>query len=112
MQITIDSLVVALLMALAPETEQGPGQDRTLDGLLSNPPEQRSSRQPGGVLANDPSACRYYADPEARRKCTVRTGRMAQSGAAEPAPSYPETVIWLAPLEPRMPSTWGPGSAR
>jgi hypothetical protein len=104
MQISIDNLLVALLMVLAPEQDQGAANDRVLDSLLTT--EQRSDAPRVKAMADDPSVCRHFADPEARRKCTIRTSRMALSGAAEPAGSYPETVIWLTPAEPRMPSTW------
>ncbi|HEX2113926.1 MAG TPA: hypothetical protein VHM01_05930, partial [Alphaproteobacteria bacterium] len=100
LQISIDNLLVALLIALGPEPDQGAANDRVLDSLLSI--DQRNTRQTRfNGLADDPSACRYFADAEARRKCMIRTSRIAQSGAAEPAGSYPETLIWLAPTEPR-----------
>jgi hypothetical protein len=111
MQISIDNLLVALLIALAPEPDQGAGNDRFLDTLLMA--DQRNERQKQlNALTDDPSACRYFADVEARRKCMIRTSRMAQSGAAEPAGFYPETVIWLTPTEPRMPPVFGPNTSR
>ena len=110
MQISIDSFVVALLMALSPEPEPGAMADRMVDGALTPAPEQR--QQQLNVLVQEAAACGYFVDPEARRKCVVRTSRIVQSGAIEPGASFPETVIWLAPLEPRMPSSWGPGGPR
>jgi hypothetical protein len=108
MQITIDSLVLALLVALAPEQEPGHGNDRILDTVLTEP----QSTLPTPVNASTPSACQYFVDSEARRKCAIRTSRTDQSGAAERRTSYPETVIWLAPLEPRMPTQFGPNPQR
>ena len=103
MQMSIDGLLVALLVVLAPEQELGPGQtnDRTLAGLNVNPQVQQERRDI--ALATDVSTCRFFADAEARRKCTIRTSRKLPSGSAERDPVYPETVIWLAPTEPSMP---------
>jgi hypothetical protein len=109
MQITIDSLVLALLVALAPEQEPGHGNDRILDGMLTEPQSARPAALAG---PQPPSACQYFVDSEARRKCAIRTSRTALSGAAEPHASYPETVIWLTPLEPRMPMQFGPNPQR
>ena len=104
MQISIDNLLVALLMVLAPEQDQGAANERVLDNLLTT--EQRSEAPRVKAIADDASACRYFADAEARRKCTIRTSRMALSGAAELTGPFPETVIWLAPTQPPMPPTW------
>jgi hypothetical protein len=112
MQITIDSLIVALVLALAPEQDQGAATDRIVDSLLSGSAEQRSGQQPV-VNTSEPAACRYFADREARRKCAIRTSRLAASGSAEPDLSFPETIIWIAPAEPRMPwPPWGLGGPR
>src|SRR5262245_13820907 len=100
MQISIDGLLVALLVVLAPEQEPA-SEQRVLAGLAVDPQAQQERRD--SALTNDPSACRYFADAEARRKCAIRTARPAPSGAPLSAASYPETVIWLAPAEPSMP---------
>ena len=101
MQMSIDGLLVALLVVLGPEQEAVTTNDRTLAGLAVNPQIQQEKRDSG--LATDASSCRYFADPEARRKCAIRTSRPAQSGAAERDPDYPENTIWLTPAEPAMP---------
>lgn len=106
MQITIDSLVLALLVALSPEPDQN--GDRMIDGTFTEP---RSAQQgPLGAPPPDPSACGYFVDTEARRKCLIRTSRGARSGANEPRPT--ESVIWVTPLEPRMPFSFGPNPGR
>ena len=111
MQITIDNLLVALLIALAPEQDQGAANDRILDNLLMA--DQRNERQKQlNALVDDPSACRHFADAEARRKCMIRTSRMARAGAGESTGSHPETVIWVTPTEPRMPPVFGPNISR
>jgi hypothetical protein len=107
MQITIDSLVLALLVALSPEPDQNAANERMIDGAFTEP---RSARHgPLGPLP-DPSACSYFVDTEARRKCLIRTSRGARSGADEPLP--PESVIWVSPVEPRMPFSFGPNPIR
>jgi hypothetical protein len=100
MQISIDGLLVALLVVLAPEQEPA-NEQRVLAGLAVDPQAQQERRN--SSLTDDPSACRYFADAEAHRKCTIRTARPAAAGSAESSASYPETVIWLAPAEPSMP---------
>lgn len=101
MPTSLDSLLVALLVALGPVEQEFPAgaeNDRSLDGFrqgyhqLTVRPEQ-AGRSEGG-------ACRYFIDAQARRNCEIRTTR-ALSGAAEP--SYPSQVIYLAPSEPGMP---------
>jgi hypothetical protein len=103
MQMSIDGLLVALLVVFAPEQhEPSPGNERVLAGLVPDPQVQQERRN--SALTADPSACRFFADSEARRKCTIRTSRpAAASGSAETSSSYPESVIWMAPAEPAMP---------
>ena len=92
MPMSIDGLLVALLVVLAPDQEPS----GALDGLAFDPQAQRQAPA-------DAAACRLFVDIEARRKCTIRMSRPAASGAAEPTLSFPETVIWIAPAEPTMP---------
>lgn len=93
MQSAIDSLLVALLVALAPETES-PGE--RLNGLSSFERRDRIGAVSEAVV------CQQFADIEARRKCTIRAGRAA-SGTTGANATYPETVIWMAPIDPGMP---------
>jgi hypothetical protein len=111
MQISVDNLMVALLIVLAPEPEQG--VDRAIDSLLTAESQAGQQNQLSGA-AEDPSACRYFVDPDARRKCAIRTSRMPTpaAGVAAPTSSHPETVIWLTPNEPRMPFAFGATGAR
>jgi hypothetical protein len=108
MPMRIDSLLVALLVVVGLEPEpnaSGQSAVTTPDRQVQAPREDRASAEP-------PSVCRAYADPEARHKCTVRIGRLAASGAAEPRATYPETLIWLAPAEPPMPFKLQPNTLR
>jgi hypothetical protein len=91
---SIDGLLVALLVVLAPD--QDPNAERALDSLSADPQTQRQAPA-------DAAACRMFVDIEARRKCTIRMSRPAASGTAEPTLSFPESVIWMAPAEPTMP---------
>ena len=97
MPASVDTLLFTLAVALTPAGER---DDRILAGIANDQRIQQEREAAEG--ARDPGACRYFVDPEARRKCEVRTSRAA-SGAAEPPASYPEATIWIAPEEPRMP---------
>ena len=110
MQMSIDGLLVALLVVLGPEQEAVAASDRTLAGLGVNPQVQQEKRDSG--LATDAAACRYFADPEARRKCAIRTSRPVQSGSTERNQDYPESVIWLTPAEPAMPYKFNSNTPR
>lgn len=96
MQMSIDGLLVALLVVLAPDQE--PGAEHALAGLPVAPQAQQQNGQ-----APDTAACRIFIDPDARRKCAIRLSRPAPAGAAEPTLSFPESVIWMVPAEPAMP---------
>jgi len=110
---SVESLFVAFFIAIAPEPDAAPaalwvaGLEAEPQALPDKPkaqPERPKAQQP-----RDPEACRYYVDPEARRKCAIRADRAA-SGAAEP--SFPEGTYWLTPEEPRMPSRLPPNRQR
>lgn len=98
MQSAIDSLLVALLVALAPETDSL-GGERLNGSQFGLAPSERRAR---AGAAGEAVVCQQFADIEARRKCTIRTGR-ASSGAGGGNATYPETVIWMAPIDPGMP---------
>jgi len=110
MQMSIDGLLVALLVVLAPEQEPGSANDRLLAGLTADPQARQQRRN--DAPAADASACHYFADAEARRKCTIRTSRPALSGSPDRSRDYPETVIWLVPSEPAMPYKFQPSTPR
>jgi hypothetical protein len=110
MQMSIDGLLVALLVVLAPEQEPTMTNERALAGLAPDPQVQQERRD--SAMTTDPSACRYFADQEARRKCAIRTSRPVASGAPNPISTYPETLIWLAPSEPSMPYKFQPNPLR
>ena len=107
MTAAVDSLFVALFIAMVPEPDMGMAAMPQLAGLQTEP---QQAAKPMTDL-RDPEACRYFVDPDARRKCVIRTNR-AVSGAAEPSPSFPEGTIWLTPDEPRMPSKMPANSPR
>jgi hypothetical protein len=97
MPASVDTILFTLAVALTPAGERN---ERLFAGIGNDLQAQQEREAADG--ARDPGACRYFVDPEARRKCVVRTSR-AGSGAAEPPPSFPEATIWIAPEEPRMP---------
>ena len=103
MPVSVDTFLVTLMVAFAPNVDSneplliGIGSDQQTE--QERRAEQERSAAEG---ARDPGACRYFVDPEARRKCVVRTNRAA-SGSAEPSSSFPEGTIWIAPGEPPMP---------
>jgi hypothetical protein len=101
MQISMDNLLVALFLALSPDQDQNSANE-SATALLHLDQQALRLRQQSTATENLP-ACRIFADAEARRKCMIRTERASASGAVEPRRSYPETVIWLAPVEPSMP---------
>ena len=100
---TVDTLLIAVLTVLTPARDSN---ERMPAATQTEQQAQQERRAAEG--AKDPGACRYFVDPEARRKCEVRTSR-APSGAAEPSTSFPEGTIWLTPEEPRMPQRLPPG---
>ena len=110
MPVAVDSVFVALLIALAPEPDAVAGAEHVA-GLQAEPQQQQPDK-PKAVPQRDPELCRYFVDPEARRKCVIRTDRanQAASGAAEP--SFPEGTFWLTPDEPPMPSRLPPNQQR
>jgi hypothetical protein len=104
---SVESLFVALFIAMTPELDATAAAAQQVAGLQAEP--QPQPEKPKAEPPRDPEACRYYVDPEARRKCAIRANRAA-SGAAEP--SFPEGTYWLTPEEPRMPPRLPPDIQR
>jgi hypothetical protein len=102
MPASVDSLLVALLVVLTPEADPGHGGGRLLAGVQTEQQVEQPEKPKTTKPPEDPEACRYFMDPEARRKCAIRAGRAA-SGSAEPQQSFPEGLFWLVPSEPPMP---------
>ena len=101
MPAAVDSLLVAILVVLTPEADPGHANERLLSGVQTDQQAEQPEK-PKVKPPQDPEACRYFVDPEARRKCAIRASR-AGSGAAEPQQAFPEGLFWLAPREPPMP---------
>jgi hypothetical protein len=101
MPTSLDSLLIALLVALGPVEQELPAgveNDRFHDGFKQG--YHQLTVRPEKTGRSEDGACRYFIDAHARRNCEIRTKR-ALSGAAEPG--YPSQVIYLAPSEPGMP---------
>lgn len=94
---SVDGLLIALLVVLAPDRDGSTGERLADDFQFSPPPLRRSIDPSDGA-----TACQQFADAEARRKCMIRTGRSA-SGSAEVTANYPETQFWVTPVDPGMP---------
>ena len=106
MQSSFDSLLIALLVVLAPEQDSRTGERLADSFQFAAPPLRRSIDPSDGA-----PACRQFADAEARRKCMIRTGRSA-SGSAEVTANYPETLFWVTPADPEMPFKFGTNPQR
>jgi hypothetical protein len=107
MQGSIDSLLIALFVALAPDQDLPPGERPPDRALLAMPFEPSRS----GEMAPAAAACLQFADANARRNCEIRA-RRAGSGTAEPVTLHPETLFWVAPTQPDMPINFGANSRR
>jgi hypothetical protein len=81
---TLEGVLVALLMAMAPG-------DRPSDG---NPTADELRIE---ALA----ACEPYSNETARRNCVARLERGLET--ADAGPVFAEQVTWLAPSDPGMP---------
>jgi hypothetical protein len=110
--VSVDTLLVTLMVALVPNVDSGGPLFVGIGSDQQTGQERRAEQERRAAEgARDPGACRYFVDPEARRKCVVRTNRAA-SGSAEPSSSFPEGTIWIAPEEPPMPPKLPPNTQR
>jgi hypothetical protein len=100
MQHTIESLLVALLVALNPSETESP--TFTPEGSQEAGPARAGA--PPAPLKMESESCQRYADPAARRNCLIRTGR-ALSGSAEgeETKEFPAQTVWVTPDDPGMP---------
>lgn len=109
MDASLDTLLVALLVALAPVEQELPavppgdtfaaGVAQGYHGLELRP------------SVADTSACRSFFDAEARHNCVIRTTR-AGTGSAAPDADFPSQVTWIAPGDPGMPFRFAHGGLR
>lgn len=97
MQHTLESLLVALLVALNPGESDSP----TFTPEESGQQTETASAVPPAPLKMDTESCQRFADPAARRNCVIRTSR-APSGSAERS-EFPSQTVWVAPDDPGMP---------
>jgi hypothetical protein len=81
---TLEGVLVALLMAMAPG-------DRQADGLP----------MPAELQLEALAACEPYSNETARRNCIARLERGLET--ADAGPVFTEQVTWLVPGDPGMP---------
>ncbi len=99
MQQTLESLLIALLVALNPAEPDAPSFAPDEGSGGAGP---AATAPPAPLTVDmDVDRCRNFNDPEARRNCIIRTTRPL-SGSSEVG-EFPSRTVWIAPNDPGMP---------
>lgn len=97
MQQTLESLLIAILVALNPVESEAP----TFAQEAGSEQAGSTGNAVPAPLTMDVDPCRHFNDPGARRNCVIRTKR-TPSGSIESG-QFPSQTVWMAPNDPGMP---------